>query len=123
MRQISLNGWGFPVADLKFSLALVTSLAEKLSQVQNLTGPEHDLLLAIFAAAAARAQLVGGVDHSSTLPLAEVSGQQPPANVTPDILKQQLLNAYIPGNYFQAVEAFQASTIGDQNPPPEDGNK
>ena len=96
---------GVPVADLHFTLAQVTSLAEKLSKVQGLSTEERDLLLAIFAAAAARAKVINEKAGTSTLPEAEVSSQasKPSDDVTPEILQSQLLNAYIPGNYFQAA--------------------
>jgi hypothetical protein len=106
---------GVSVAELEFNLDAITSLAGKLSTVQGLTGPEHDLLLAIFAAAAARAQVTNAGARTSTLPKAEVSGQEAtPPNVTAEILKNQLLNAYIPGNYFQAVESL-LGTRGDHS--------
>ena len=110
---------GVPVADLNFTLAEVTSLAQKLSMVQNLeeslTGPEHDLLLAIFAAAADRAQVVNAETQESTLPQAEVAQTvpEPIPVVTPEILKDQLLQAYIPGNYFRAADPSQNNTRGD----------
>jgi hypothetical protein len=113
---------GVPVVDLTFTLAEVTSLAQKLSQVQNLqdslTAEEYDLLLAIFAAAAARAKVINEVNQTSTLPEAEVSGQAKPpiAGVTPELLQEQLIKAYIPGNYFNAVAEISHSTIGEKSP-------
>jgi hypothetical protein len=110
---------GVPVADLNFTLAEVTSLAQKLSAVQNLqeslTGPERDLLLAIFAAAADRAQVVNAQSGESTLPQAAVAQtvQEAIPVVTPEILKDQLLQAYIPGNYFRTVDPSQNNTRGD----------
>ena len=106
---------GVPVADLNFTLAEITSLAQKLSTVQNLTGPEHDLLLAIFAVAADRAKVVNALNQESSLPQAAVAQTvpEPIAVVTPEILKDQLLQAYIPGNYFRAADPSQNNTRGD----------
>ena len=113
---------GVPVADLNFTLAEVTSLAQKLSTVQNLqeslTGPEHELLLAIFAAAAARVTVTNAVTKTSTLPQAHVVGQARGRIHDQSLadLQDQLIRAYIPGNYFQAVDPLAASTIGDDSP-------
>jgi hypothetical protein len=111
-----------PVADIEFNLDDVTSLAQKLSNAKSalgLTPKEYDLLLLIFAAAAARAEVTDVEAGTSTLPNAKIMGETvgpgDPA-VTSGDLQYQLLNAYIPGNYFQAVAPGQASTIGDQSP-------
>jgi hypothetical protein len=110
---------GVPVADLEFNLNDVTSLAEKLKALQpNLSQQEYMLLLAIFAAAAARATVTSQAAQTSTLPVPEISGQKattPISRVTPETLKNQLLNAYIPGNYFQAVDpSTQDKITGDR---------
>ena len=114
---------GVPVADFVFSLDEVTSLAQKLSNVKSalgLTPQEYDLLLLIFAAAAARAEVTDVEAGVSTLPNAKIWGQTvgpgDPAVSSGD-LQYQLLNAYIPGNYFQAVKPGQASTIGGDTSP------
>ena len=110
---------GVPVDDLEFSLDDVTSLAQKLSSIQqNLSAQEYKLLLAIFAAAAARATVTNQAAKKSTLPQAHVVGQR--SGRIPDQslgdLQDQLIRAYIPGNYFEAVDPVAASTIGDQTP-------
>lgn len=100
--------------DLPFTLEDITSLTLKLSKVQpQLTEQEYKLLMAIFAAAAAR---VAGTT-TVTLPQAEFVGQAAGTalpdvtQLTADDLQQQLLTAYIPGNYFQGRAA--ASTVGE----------
>ena len=103
------------MTDLEFNLDEVTSLARKLSAVQqDLTGGEYGLLLAIFAAAAARAEVTNADTGTSTLPLAEIFGQAATGapNVTLGDLQHQLLNAYIPGNYFESVAATTDKTVG-----------
>jgi hypothetical protein len=96
------------MADISFSLADITSLTGKLKNVEpslKLTPHEYKLLLAIFAAAAARTDLYNpAANNSSTLPLPEIFGAAPDAvgasDVTLGDLQNQLLNAYIPGNSF-----------------------
>jgi hypothetical protein len=110
---------GVPVADFEFNLENVTSLAGKLKAANlDLSSEEHQLLLAIFAAAAARAQVTDPMARTSTLPLPEIIGQT--SGTGPDLtlgdLQQQLLNAYIPGNYFQAVDTEVLKTVGLQGP-------
>jgi hypothetical protein len=97
---------GVPVTDLQFGPSDITGLAEKLSVVQGLTETEYGLLLAIFAAAAARVEVTDPGSGQSTLPKPQIVGQAPGPNL-PDVttvtsaqLQQQLLGAYIPGNCF-----------------------
>ena len=113
---------GVPVADIEFNIVEVTSLAQKLGNAKSalgLTSKEYDLLLLIFAAAAARAEVTDVEAGTSTLPNAKImgttAGPGDPA-VTSGDLQKQLLNAYIPGKYFEAVASGQANTIGDQSP-------
>jgi hypothetical protein len=109
---------GVPVGDFEFTLEQVTSLAQKLSKVQqDLQPEEYKLLLAIFAAAAARATVTNQAAHTSTLPEPHVVGQAsgPIPQQSLNDLQDQLINAYIPGNYFQAVDPTKGRTTGDQN--------
>jgi hypothetical protein len=97
------------MADLEFSQKDIEDLAQKLSTIQPpLSEQESWLLLAIFAAAAARAK-PSGPDGGATLPRFEIRTQPPGAGagadeqVTLTDLQQHLLNAYIPGNDFNFV--------------------
>ena len=89
-----------------FSQADINGLAEQLSTLTSLTDPQRKLLLAIFAAAADRATPTT-TPGEATLPAAEIkpqtSGPGAGTPVDPADLKQQLLNAYIPGNDFTDV--------------------
>ncbi len=117
---------GVPVADLKFNIDDITNLARKLSTLQPyLTQQEYKLLLAIFAAAAARAEVVDVPTSSSTLPEAEVVGQKREAlvgGVTAEALQNQLLNAYIPGSYFNEVTVLRSKVTGGEIPGAQAGN-
>jgi hypothetical protein len=108
------------VADFEFNLNDVKSLAGKLSAAKlNLSEQERQLLLAIFAAAAARAVVTDLKATTSTLPQAAIMVQAAGAggpNVNLEELQNQLLNAYIPGNYFQAVGDALSRTVGLPNP-------
>lgn len=94
------------MTDLQFGPDDITGLAEKLSAVTGLTETEYGLLLAIFAVAAARVEVTDPGTGQSTLPKPQIVGQAAGPNlpdvtqVTPALLKEQILNAYIPGNYF-----------------------
>jgi hypothetical protein len=116
------------MTDLVFSHQNIVDLADKISSLQpSLNATERQLLLAIFAAAAERAKLstTGG---PSTIPLAELKSEPPGMRagqpVTPDVLKQQaatpqslkqqLLDAYIPGNDFNILAQVQNKITGDQ---------
>jgi hypothetical protein len=124
---------GVLVADLQFGPDDITGLAQKLSQVQGLTETEYGLLLAIFAAAAARVEVTDPATGASTLPKPEIVGLAPGptlpdvTQVTPADLQQQLLTAYIPGNYFGGAAAAGRITGGDPpsgqagNPPMVEG--
>lgn len=109
---------GIPVADLEFNLTDVTNLAQKLSGLQqDLTQQEHQLLLAIFAAAAARATVTNAVTSTSTLPQPQVHGPASgagPGYASAADLQEQLLNAYIPGNYFDGVNSITEKTVGSR---------
>ena len=103
------------MADLQFSQKDIEDLAQKLSNVQPpLTEQESTLLLAIFAAAAYRAK-PSGPGGGATLPGFEIRNQPPEAKPEEQVsltdLKQQLLNAYIPGNDFSFVVA--GKIVGD----------
>jgi hypothetical protein len=106
------------VADLEFNLTDVTSLATKLSGLQqDLTQQEHALLLAIFAAAAARATVTDASTSTSTLPQPQIVGQATgtdPGYTSAADLQNQLLNAYIPGNYFDGVNSITEKTVGSR---------
>jgi hypothetical protein len=108
------------VANLEFSQDDITGLARKLSTLQPyLSQQEYTLLLAIFAAAAAHLTGTDAVAGTSTLPKAGIFGQAAGANlpnvtnVTPAGLQEQLLTAYIPGNYFGGAAATDRITGGD----------
>ena len=104
--------------NLEFNQQNISDLADTVSTLlPNLTQLERVLLLAIFAAAAARAE-PSGAGGTATLPLAEIKGgvagsvgSQP---ATVDALKQQLLNAYIPGNDFNSLTEATLKITGDQ---------
>ncbi len=106
------------MVDLQFSQKEIEDLAQKLSNVKPpLTERESTLLLAIFAAAADRAK-PSGPDGGATLPRFEIRNQPPEAETEDQVsltdLKQQLLNAYIPGNDFSGI--VTAKIVGE--PPP-----
>lgn len=107
------------MTDLQFGPDDITGLTQKLSAVQGLTETEYGLLLAIFAAAAARVEVTDPGTGQSTLPKPEIVGQAPGPNlpdvtqVTPLQLQQQLLTAYIPGNYFGGSGIVARITGGD----------
>jgi len=98
---------GVLVDYLEFSINDITSLANKLSTIQNLSAQDRALLLAIFAAAAARAEVTDSANAISTLPVAQIVGSSAEAGdagvtpATPQSLQEQLLTSYIPGNYFE----------------------
>ena len=92
--------------DVQFSLEEITGLAQELSTLATLTPEQRQLLLAIFAAAADRATPATTPGKASLpaigiKPLTSESGASTP--VDPADLKQQLLNAYVPGNDFTDV--------------------
>jgi hypothetical protein len=103
------------VSDFEFNLNDVTNLAGKLGALKpDLTPKEYNLLLVIFAAAAARAEVTDPVARTSTLPNAQILGQTAGTGdpgVTLGDLKKQLLNAYIPGTSFAAVEAESEKNV------------
>lgn len=111
------------MADFLFDPADIASLAQKLNNAKQqlgLTEQEYNLLLLIFAAAAARVEVVDDQTGRSSLPNARIVGQAVgpgDAGVALGNLKDQLLNAYIPGNYFLASDPRLANTRGDQSPP------
>ncbi len=102
--------------DLEFQLHDITSLAQKLSTIQqSLTQQEHMLLLAIFAAAADRAVVSDPLAGTATLPVPEIQGEAAGGGglqATLGDLQQQLLNAYVPGNYFDSVAAANKKIVG-----------
>ena len=107
---------GTPLADLEFNLQDISNLAQKLRGIQqSLSQQEHMLLLAIFAAAAARVTVSDPLAGTVTLPVPEIRGDTPGAGgpqATLGDLQQQLLNAYIPGNYFDSVAGGNDKIVG-----------
>lgn len=105
-----------PMAGLEFSLQDISSLVQKLQGIQqSLSQQEHMLLLAIFAAAADRVTVSDPLAGTATLPVAEIRGETPGAGglqATLGDLRQQLLNAYIPGNYFDSVSGGNEKIVG-----------
>lgn len=92
------------MADLQFSQQEIADLAQKLTTIaSDLSERETSLLVAIFAAAADRAT-PAGPDGGATLPRYEIriwpgeAGYEEGVNLLD--LKQELLNAFIPGNDF-----------------------
>ena len=88
--------------DLEFSRADIEKLAEKLSGAK-LDAGDRELLLAIFAAAAARTKPVG--KGKAIIREAEIN-ERPYTKkkvVRPESLREQLVNAYAPGNDFEIV--------------------
>lgn len=87
--------------NVQFTRRDIDELADKLDSVaRELSKRERELLLAIFATAAAQAG--NGPDTSTgTLPAAEVSGSPAkgaaPIGQNPADLRHQLLNAFMPG--------------------------
>src|SRR5712664_4779044 len=104
------------MADLEFNAQDIKNLAQKLGSLQQfLSVQERVLLLAIFAAAANHAE-VSGAGGTATLPLPELWGQKagagPGQETTLGGLQQQLLNAYVPGNYFDSVTKKTDKIVG-----------
>ena len=87
--------------NLQFTRNEIMRLADKLDSVAHeFTETEREVLLAIFATAAAQAG--NGPDKTiGTLPAAEVGGSPAkgaaPIGENPAGLRDQLLNAYLPG--------------------------
>ncbi len=96
------------MADLEFSRDDILSLIEKISRLlPDFNNQELQLLTSIFALAAEHVTPVG--EPSAAAPETVVPGQQAgdgPATV--DELKQQLLQAYIPGSSFGSVTGADA---------------
>jgi hypothetical protein len=113
------------VANVEFTSQAITDLAQKLSTVApSLNDQELALLLAIFAAAAERAKSFNPPDLGATLPEAAIRGPAAgtaiTAPVTAQILQQQLLGAYVPGNDFDSLTKGLVITgkITPIKPPP-----
>lgn len=96
------------MAELEFTQDDIKALTRKLATLEPFfSDHERNLLLAIFAAAAERAESYSA--HGGILPQAESPGQAAgpgagtgqPASLP--LLQQQLLCAYIPGNSFDSV--------------------
>lgn len=86
------------MADLEFNRREIEDLARKLSTLESsLTVQERALLLAIFAAAADRANQTG----PGVAALPQASGTDEEATLAD--LQQQLLSAHTPGNSFNDV--------------------
>jgi hypothetical protein len=100
------------MADLEFSRDDIVNLIEKISTLQpDFSDQELQLLTSIFALAAEHVMPVGELP-AAVLPQAAAPGQQAgvgPATV--DELKQQLLQAYIPGSSFDSVTGTDAETV------------
>lgn len=113
------------MANLEFTSQAITDLAQKLSTVApSLNDQELALLLAIFAAAAERAESFNPPDLGASLPEAAIRGPAAgaaiAAPVTAETLQQQLIGAYIPGNDFDSLTSGMAITgkITPIKPPP-----
>jgi len=104
------------MADLEFNLQDITNLAQKLRALQqSLSQQEHMLLLAIFAAAADRTEVSDPMAGTVTLPVPEIWGDTAGAGgsqATLGDLQQQLLNAYLPGNYVESVAGGNKKIVG-----------
>lgn len=96
------------MAELEFTQGDIEALTRKLATLEPFfSNQERALLLAIFAAAAERAESYSA--HGGILPQAASPGQAAgpgagtgqPASLP--LLQQQLLCAYIPGNSFDSV--------------------
>jgi hypothetical protein len=101
------------MADLEFSRDDIVSLIEKISTLlPDFNDQELQLLTSIFALAAEYVTPAGeptAVAPEAVLPEAVAPGQQAgdgPATV--DELKQQLLQAYIPGSSFDSITGSDA---------------
>lgn len=110
--------------ELEFSNEDIRKLADTLNRIE-LSGPERKLLVAIFAAAANRATPVGP-GGKAKLPGFEFRDAprqaEPSEEVTFGDLKEQLLNAFIPGQDFTFV--VRGKIVGEPKiigPPP--GNR
>ncbi len=104
---------------IEFTRGEIADLATKISEVAHeLTEQERQLLLAVFAAAADRAQAVDVTRNLAELPAARFN----PPEVTGEDLKQQLLGAYTPGQTFAEVTSgLQHSIKPGVHPPHDDG--
>jgi hypothetical protein len=102
------------MADLEFNPQDITDLADKISTLQ-FTEQQRLLLLAIFAAAANRTEVSGG-GGTATLPMPELWGEIAGSGVGQDAalggLREQLLNAYVPGNYFDSATRRRDKIVG-----------
>jgi hypothetical protein len=103
--------------EVAFDREDINELAEKIAnRLHDLSPFEHALLLAIFAAAADRAEHAG--DHRATLPASQFTHipleRRKDDDVSADELHRQLLEAFTPGNDFDSVVA-SAKIVG---PPP-----
>jgi hypothetical protein len=101
------------LADLTFETKEIVALARKVSALYPfLSEKEQQLLLAIFASAAASATQVQPNHGKFELP--KVDGQDPEpgiANITLEQLQQQLLTAYTPGQ--QPETGISGKIAGD----------
>ena len=103
------------MADLEFSRKEIESLATKLAQIQDqLTPDEQGLLLAIFAAAADSTQ-PAEPDRLARIRAAHIRTWHQENSAgdeeTQDSLREQLLNAYTPGNDFEIVTSLDKAPV------------
>jgi hypothetical protein len=104
------------MADLEFNKQDIENLAQKLATLWNMfSSTERELLLAIFASAAANAN-PSGTNQPATLPVASNMAQEPPQGADYPAIQanyiQQLLTAYIPGNSFDSITDGGAGDTG-----------
>jgi hypothetical protein len=95
------------VADLEFNQQDIENLARRLATLwDQFSSQERELLLAIFANAAGKAN-PPGPHQPATLPAASNSAPPLPDGAdyaaTLENYQQQLLTAYIPGNSFDSI--------------------
>ncbi len=100
------------MADLEFSRDDIVNLIEKISTLQpDFSDQELQLLTSIFALAAEHVTPAGELP-TAVLPEAVAPGRQAgggPATV--DELRQQLLQAYIPGSSFDSATGTDAAAV------------
>jgi hypothetical protein len=108
------------MADMEFSRDDIASLIEKISTLQpDFSDQERSLLMSIFALAAEHA--LPTAIGTAMLPQAVAPGQPTTGSgpATADELKQQLLQAYIPGSSFGSVtESSDEFSLNDTNSVP-----
>lgn len=108
------------MTDLEFTRADIEGLTRKLGGL-DLSSQERRLLLAIFAAAAKRAERTGKAGSSARIQEASVSPDpetQPRAQPTLADLQSQLLNAYTPTlEHFGSITGPGPDKVAGPPPP------